>query len=343
VKVGISFDLRNPPPWRQDSAQLFGFTLEMCEEAERLGIDSVWVTEHHLFEDGYLPQPLTFAAAVAARTSRVRIGTAVLLAPLHHPVEIAEQAAVVDIVSDGRLDLGLGAGYRVPEFDLYDVDIAGRFETTDERVRQLRELWSSGRLTPPPVQEPVPIYLGYQGPKGARRAGRLGEGLLSLNPALTAPYEEGLAEAGHDRSRGRRAGSLQCWATDDPERDWPVVARHLEYFLNSFRRSMAEGTTRPTPKPVDVERLLDGPVGDPWRSFVYGTPEDVARRVLAYLGDLDLDTIYFNASIAAMPHDVVARAVETIATRLGPLFGSPNRQLTPSTTRQAEEPHVGRR
>jgi alkanesulfonate monooxygenase SsuD/methylene tetrahydromethanopterin reductase-like flavin-dependent oxidoreductase (luciferase family) len=112
VNVGLYFDLRNPPPWRQDWQRLYAFTLEMCEEAERLGIHSVWFTEHHLFEDGYIPQPLTFASATAARTSRIRIGIAILIAPLYHPVHLAEQAAVVDIVSGGRLDLGIGAGYR---------------------------------------------------------------------------------------------------------------------------------------------------------------------------------------------------------------------------------------
>ena len=131
MNVGIYFDLRNPPQWRQDPHRLYGFTLEMCEEAERLGANSVWFSEHHLFEDGYLPQPLTFAAAVAARTSRVRIGTAVLLAPLRPAVQIAEDVAIVDILSDGRMELGLGAGYRVPEFELFGADIERRYAATD--------------------------------------------------------------------------------------------------------------------------------------------------------------------------------------------------------------------
>ena len=114
MKVGLYFDLRNPREWPQDWSRLYGFALEMCEEAERLGLDSIWVTEHHLFDDGYLTQPLTFLAAVAARTTRVRLGTAIMLAPLRPAVQIAEEATVVDILSGGRLDLGLGAGYRIP-------------------------------------------------------------------------------------------------------------------------------------------------------------------------------------------------------------------------------------
>ena len=126
MKIGVWFDLRNPPGWRQDPARLYGFTLELCEEAERLGADSLWFSEHHGFEDGYLPQPLTFAAAAAARTSRVRLGTGILVAPLRKTAQLAEEAAVVDIISGGRLDLGLGAGYRMPEFELFDADFTVR-------------------------------------------------------------------------------------------------------------------------------------------------------------------------------------------------------------------------
>ena len=130
MKVGLYFDLRNPREWQQDWSRLYGFALEMCEEAERLGLDSIWVTEHHLFDDGYLTQPLTFLAAVAARTKRVRLGTAIMLAALRPAVQIAEEATVVDILSGGRLDLGLGAGYRIPEFQLYGADIEQRYITS---------------------------------------------------------------------------------------------------------------------------------------------------------------------------------------------------------------------
>jgi alkanesulfonate monooxygenase SsuD/methylene tetrahydromethanopterin reductase-like flavin-dependent oxidoreductase (luciferase family) len=145
MQLGLYFDLRNPPPWRQDPARLYRFTLEMCQEAERLGAGSIWVTEHHLFEDGYLTQPLTFCSAIAACTKRIRIGTAILLAPLHSAVEIAEQATVVDLVSNGRLELGLGSGYRLPEFQLYGADFHQRFALLHQRA--FRSGW--GCKSPP--------------------------------------------------------------------------------------------------------------------------------------------------------------------------------------------------
>jgi alkanesulfonate monooxygenase SsuD/methylene tetrahydromethanopterin reductase-like flavin-dependent oxidoreductase (luciferase family) len=329
VNVGIYFDLRNAPPWPQDPARLYGFTLELCEEAEHLGTHSVWLSEHHLFDDGYLPQPLTLAAAVAARTRRPRIGTAVLLAPLHHPVEIAEQAAVVDLVSDGRLELGLGAGYRAPEFELMGVDLARRYRLTDTRVRELRAIWAEGRVTPAPVQPRLPIWLGYQGPLGARRAGRMGEGLLSATAALSEPYAEGLREGGHDPASGRMAGSFQGFVTDDPERDWPEVSRHLAYQLDSYRRYMVEGTDAPRPRPVDPERVRARDSDAPLASFVYGTPDEVAKTVRTRTAGAPVETVFFWVSIGGMSEAMARRHMETLCTRLAPLladsaFGEPS-------------------
>lgn len=318
IDVGVYFDLRNPAQWRQSPSRLYGFTIEACQEAERLGASSAWFSEHHLFDDDYLANPLTFASAVAARTSRIRLGTAIVIAPLHHPAELAEQSVVVDLVSDGRLDLGLGTGYRVPEFELYGASLKARYAQTDETVRQLRALWE--RVTPAPVQDPVPIWMGYQGPQGARRAGLLGERLLSADASLWGPYSEGLAEAGHPQAVGAMSGGIQAWATDDPERDWPMVSEHLGYQLDSYRRHMVEGTDTPTPKPVDVEKLVHSPRSGPLGSFTYGTPEQVAQGIRAYTAGAPVQTVFLWASIGGMAEDVVMRNIQTICTRLAPLL-----------------------
>ena len=320
MEVGLYFDLRNPLEWATDFSRLYGFTLEMCEEAERLGCHSIWLSEHHRFDDGYLPQPLTMAAAVAARTRAPRIGTAIVIAPLHHPAELAEQSAIVDIISDGRFELGLGAGYRPPEFELFGADLTTHYTDTDTRAREVRRLWDEGLVTPGPRQERLPIWMGYQGPKGARRAGLLGEGLLSIDPTLVEPYRSGLADGGHDVERARMAGGVQGWATEDPESDWPLVARHLANQVDSYRRHMVEGTDQPTPRPIDPDRLRGRDFGGPLSYFVYGTPEEVAARLQAYVGETPVETVFFWASLAGMPEEVVARHVCTICTRLAPLL-----------------------
>jgi alkanesulfonate monooxygenase SsuD/methylene tetrahydromethanopterin reductase-like flavin-dependent oxidoreductase (luciferase family) len=321
VNVGLYLDLRNPPPWRQDPARTYAFALEVCEEADRLGAHSVWLSEHHLFEDGYLPQPLTFAAAIAARTTRMRIGTSVVIAPLRPAIAIAEEAAIVDLVSAGRLELGLGAGYRSAEFDLFEADIAHRYGTTDARAREVRALWRDERVTPRPVQSRVPIWMGYQGPQGARRAGVLGEGLLSSSAALYEPYRDGLVDAGHDpATTARMAGVIQGFVTDDPERDWPRIAPHVAYQADSYRRYMVEGTGRPPPKPVDPERLRSDTVGGALQSFLCATPEDAAEQIRAHTAGAPVETVFLWASIAGMPEPLVVAHVETICTRLAPLL-----------------------
>ena len=324
-EVGVWFDLRNPPGWRQDPARLYGFALELCEEAERLGADSLWFSEHHGFEDGYLPQPLTFAAAAAARTTRVRLGTGILVAPLRKTRQLAEEAAVVDIISGGRLDLGLGAGYRVPEFELFGTDFTERYRILDAQVKELRRLWGDGdpssSLTPAPIQDRLPIWLGYQGPKGARRAGRMGEGLLTLAKTSWPHYRDGLAEGGHDPATGRMGGGIQAYVTDDPERDWARLAPHIAYAQDSYRRYMVEGTGSPVPRPVDPERLrTKGPDAGPMSYFLFGTPEEVAKAIGEYVGDAPVRTVWLGASVAGLPEDLAARHVQTICTRLRPLL-----------------------
>lgn len=320
MNVGIYFDLRNPPDWAVDSSRLYGFTLEMCEEADALGCHSIWLSEHHLFDDGYLPQPLVMAASVAARTKRARIGTAIIVAPLHHPVELAEQAAVVDVLSSGRLDVGLGAGYRAPEFALYGADADRRYGATDGRARELRRLWDV--VTPRPVQARVPIWMGYQGPKGARRAGRLGEGLLSINRELWEPYRDGLAEAGHDPDvAGRMAGGVHGWVTEDPERDWPIVSKHIAAQFDSYRRHMVEGTGQPVPRPVDPEKLRSRTEArGSLDTIVYGTPAAVAETIRAKSAGAPVETVFLWASISGMSEDLVAGHIQTICTQLAPLL-----------------------
>jgi alkanesulfonate monooxygenase SsuD/methylene tetrahydromethanopterin reductase-like flavin-dependent oxidoreductase (luciferase family) len=322
VNVGIYFDLRNPPEWKQDWSRLYGFTLELCEEADRLGVHSLWTTEHHGFDDGYLSQPLTMAAAIAARTRRARIGTGVTIAPVRHAAHIAEEAAIVDLVSGGRLELGLGTGYRLPEYARFDAEdvFRTRFSATDARAREIRRLWDGGEVTPPPVQARPRIWLGYQGPQGARRAGLLGESLLTANPAMAEPYLAALAEAGHDPATGRMAGLLLGWITEDPEADWPVVSRHLSHQWDSYHRYAAEGTGAEPPRPINPDKWRSRGVSAAPAHFLLATPEDAARDIRAYLGDAPVETVWFFASLSGMPEDMVRRNVTTLCTRLAPLL-----------------------
>lgn len=310
MKLGVFLDLRNPPGWRRPWADHYAATLDLVSEAERLGADSAWVTEHHFFEDGYLTQPLTFLAALAARTSTVRLGTAVVLAALRHPLHLAEEAAIVDLVSDGRLELGIGAGYRTPEYEAFGADITRRMTLTDSAAAEVRDLLWGGQMLPPPVQPQVPMWLGYQGPQGARRAGRLGLGLLSTKAELLAPYHEGLDEGGHDRSLARMGGVVDLVVADDPEAAAHELAPFYAYQLDSYGRSRVEGTSDPAPPPVDQARLV-GRMLEPGSPGLAVRSVDGAVELLTQVAtDLPVEHLYLWGSVAGMPEHLVSRHLE---------------------------------
>ena len=196
MNLGVWYDFRNPVAWRIGWQQLYSETLEQASWAEELGFHSVWLSEHHFTDDGYMPSIPSALAAIAARTHRVRLGTAVILAPLHHPLRLAEDLAVVDLFSGGRLDIGLAAGYRRKEFDVMGVPRSERGQRTEETVQLLRLAWAGeafsfhGKsyqfenviVTPPPAQAGgPPLFLGGSTVPPARRAGWVAG--LPLTPA----------------------------------------------------------------------------------------------------------------------------------------------------------------
>ncbi|HTT93365.1 MAG TPA: LLM class flavin-dependent oxidoreductase [Solirubrobacterales bacterium] len=322
MRVGIYCDLRNPAPWDLPWDQHYRRALERIEGAERLGLDSVWFTEHHLFEDGYLPQPLMAAAAVAVRTTRMRIGTGVVLAPLRPPIEIAEQAAIVDILSGGRLELGLGAGYAEPEFAAFGVRSGDRFRLLERTLVEIPDLWESGRVTPPPLQSPPPIWAGVSGPRGARMAGRLGLGLLWLDPALHHEYMAGIAAGGHDQASARMGGLVNLVIADDPEAAWSQIKPNVVHQARTYMeaRFAKPGDADPSLPALDPERLRSpGPNMHPPHFDVVTAAEAVAR-MRKWLGPLPVTDVFFWDSIAGMPEELARRHLELVATQVAPEF-----------------------
>lgn len=320
MEVGILFDLRNPEPWQRPWPDVYARALEICEAADRLGGGGVWFSEHHRFVDGYLPQVLTFAAAAAARTRRLRIGTSVVLPALRQPAQLAEEAAVVDLISGGRLELGMGAGYRVPEYELFGADIGKRFATTERHIREIRRLWEEKVISPLPVQRPVPMWGGFYGPRGARLAGRLGIGLLHISRTGYEHYQAGRREAGLDPDQGRVGDLLPIVLADDPDAAWPRIAPHLAHQMNTYRRHAVEGTGAPVPPPVDPDQLRKPHTEGPMLTLQVLTPEDAATRIRAVTDGLPVEKLIFWASIAGMPDDLVERNVELLCTKLPPLL-----------------------
>jgi alkanesulfonate monooxygenase SsuD/methylene tetrahydromethanopterin reductase-like flavin-dependent oxidoreductase (luciferase family) len=208
VRVGLVATLESSPG--NTPSVVYRELLEDAVLAESLGYDCVLVGEHHFLDDGYCPAPLTVAAAIAARTSSLRVGSCIAVLPLHHPIAFAEEAAVVDVLSGGRLVLGVGAGYRRREFEGYGVDHVARGARTDAHLHAVLEAWSTSArhgVQPSPVQRPhPPIWVDAASPHGAARAARFGcdplfpPGPLALLRRQLAHYRS-QADFGFDTSR----------------------------------------------------------------------------------------------------------------------------------------------
>ncbi len=217
MKFGIYSSIANPP----DGEHLDRCIDEVIAEAqlaEANGFDACFFGEHHQDQDGFLPSPLIVATAVAAQTRRLQVGTSVILLPLHHPVHVAEDVITLDLVSKGRVILGVGIGYQAADFKAFAVPMEHRVALFEEGVDIIRKCWSGEpfsfhgshytleniRIRPRPFQTPAPpLWIGASVPAAARRAGRLGDAFVATPSAdldstvrLVDAYRQAALQAG---------------------------------------------------------------------------------------------------------------------------------------------------
>ena len=243
--IGIRFDLRVPPFATSTHAGLYRACLDMCGFADEAGFDVAVLSEHHGVDDGYLPAPVTLAAAIAGRTRRIQINIAAVLVPLHDPVRLAEQLAVVSLASGGRLSLVAGLGYRHEEFEMAGVDRRRRGEIFEESIEVLRRAWTGEpfewrgrriRVTPKPEAPPM-ILVGGSTAKAARRAARLRCGFFPAigDPRLAAVYDEECRRVGFEGGLAMLPGGPGfVHVSDDPERDWERIGPHALYDAQTY-------------------------------------------------------------------------------------------------------------
>jgi alkanesulfonate monooxygenase SsuD/methylene tetrahydromethanopterin reductase-like flavin-dependent oxidoreductase (luciferase family) len=312
---GILHDFR--PHTGDEHASYYVECLDEVAHADRLGLDAVWLSEHHLTVDGMAPAPLVLAAAIAARTSRIRIGTNILVLPLHHPLRVAEEAAMVDLLSGGRLVLGVGQGYAEREFAAFGVPRRDRARLMEEGVAALRSVLSAGtlggeRVTPSPLR-PVPVYVGGVTEAGLRRAARVGDGVIVY---CATPAD----------LRARRA----VLNTIDP--DVPLIWTGVLHVAESAARAWEEAA----PGIAYLEEQLRGERPS-LRSedYLVGTPDQVASRLAELHEELRFEHFAHWARLPGLSHERAMASLELFANEvMRP--ASPLR--TPGTPRQASEP-----
>jgi alkanesulfonate monooxygenase SsuD/methylene tetrahydromethanopterin reductase-like flavin-dependent oxidoreductase (luciferase family) len=295
IGFGLITCQRYPGDPRGDE-ELYREALVLAEEVERLGFDSVWLSEHHFLDDAYMPSLLPVAAAIAARTERIRIGTALLLAPLYEPIRLAEDAATVDLLSGGRLILGLGQGWRAEEFEVLRVPLRERHRRLEDPVATLRQAWagelvSGGEVvsypgvavTPLPVQRGgPPIWIGAIQEPAVRRAGRIADGFMAteVTPDSYARrvgwVREELEQAGRSEEHFTFSLFVPTFVWEGPDA-WERVAPYHHYVswkyedMDGARGRLPPPAPPPPIGPEDEEALR--------ASILLGSPDEIATRI----------------------------------------------------------------
>jgi probable F420-dependent oxidoreductase len=307
--------------------------LEEVIRAEELGFDSVWMEEHHAVTNHYWPSPLPVLAGFATRTSRLVLGTDIVVAAFHHPVRLAEDVAMLDVISGGRVVLGIAIGYKPDEFALYGVELEKRGARFEEQLAIMKGLWTQeriqfkgvyytleGRLEPKPVQKPhPPLWIGGWGDITLRRAATLADNWI---PGPTADLAR-LLRGKQQFLEQRRAAGLPA------PTEWPLTrdviiadtdaeARALaeEHIMVAYRREYAGGWRHPfidASIATDLDKLMED-------RFIIGGPEQCVRRLRRFVEQYGLTHLICRMFFPGMPHERIMRGLELIAREVVPAF-----------------------
>ena len=243
----VRYDLRCPDDAGVDRATLYATALEQCAWADQHGFMTLVLSEHHGVDDGYLPSPLPFAGAVAARTSNAIITVAALLAPLYDPIRLAEDMVVLDHLSRGRVGYVMGLGYRREEYEAFGVDWSRRGVIMEECLTTLQAAFTGEpfthrgrtlRVTPTPYTDPHPLLMyGGGSPAAARRAARFGMPFFPQHASaeIREIYEAACAEhgtAGFVLTPPEKTGTFVC--AEEPDRFWAEHGDRLLYEARAY-------------------------------------------------------------------------------------------------------------
>jgi probable F420-dependent oxidoreductase len=320
-----------------EDSRYYQEALNQVELAERLGFDSVWLEEHHGTSRHYHPSPLIYLAGFATRTDRLLLGTDIAILPLYHPLRLAEDVAQLDIMSAGRVILGVAIGYREEEFAAFQTPLKGRGGQFKEMLELIKRLWteddvdfkseryalSSFTLEPKPLQKPrPPIWLGGWGKLSIQRAATLGDAwipgptanLAKLKEAQ-ARYNNRLLELGVDpQSRPRPLTRDVVIAA----RDETAEELAQNYLLPAYRDEYSTwshpliGTSDATATDILEELRKD--------RFIIGSPSQVIEQIGFFQEQFGMDHLICRLHFPGMPPDKVLEAVRLIGEEVIPVF-----------------------
>jgi len=309
-------------------------SLEEVTRAEALGFDSVWMEEHHSVANHYWPSPLTVLAGFATRTSRVTLGTDIAVGAFHHPVRLAEDVAMLDVMSGGRVTLGVAIGYKPDEFALYGVPLEKRGARFEEQVAIMKGLWTGervsfkgayytveGRLEPAPVQKPhPPLWIGGWGDITLRRAATLADNWIPGPTADLTRLLQGKKQFLANRAAAGRAQAITEWplTRDVIIADTDQEARALAeaHIMVAYRREYAGGWRHPfidASIATDLDKLMED-------RFIIGGPDQCIAKIRRFVAAYGMTHLICRTFFPGMPHAHIMRELELLAKEVMPAF-----------------------
>jgi alkanesulfonate monooxygenase SsuD/methylene tetrahydromethanopterin reductase-like flavin-dependent oxidoreductase (luciferase family) len=325
LKFGLHFSCSSVA---RDWPEQYQAALEQAQLAEALGFDCAVVAEHHCMADGWIPSPIVLCGALAVSTTRLGIGTDIVVLPLHHPVTVAENLLVLDNLSQGRALCGVGMGGREEDFRLYGVPFKQRVSRSEEAMSLIRRLMTEenvvheGRyfrvdgatVTPRPVQQPgPPLWYGAIAEPGARRAARLADALvigprpdLATCTRMRQAYEEELAEQGKHPAAGRVILRREAYLAEDTQTAWEEALEPLRFQYSQVYTHIPLGMSD-----QDLRRYARD-------RFMVGGPEAFIEDLQRYQEALGTDLVLFRLQLPKLPNERVLHAVRHLGEKVLP-------------------------
>ncbi len=334
IQFGLTDHLEGPRD--RSSVQIYDEVSELVKLADRLGVRYAWFTEHHAhIHEGHLPTPLLFAVHMLGQTRRIRLGTAVICLNLHHPLDAAEQTAVADVLSRGRLAPGFGSGSTPREFELFGAAETGedeRHARFEQALEIIRSVWSGAfdQAEPSgqqayfaiPPHQPLPVasselwkrtWIAVNSAGSAGIAGRLGLNMLFSHLRTPAQYREYSAVYRRAGGTGLIAANRPVFIGPDDATAWSRAEPALRILWRRFR---AEGKIpADTPEPESAKELVHHPI-----NFIVGGPESVARQIQALHDEAPFDVANVEVRWAGLDHETVSDSLRRLMEQVAPML-----------------------